>query len=405
MNDLVAPAAPWARLPRELAVVLGARLEHTVAAVVRSVSESVPALEAGENPKFERDAHTAVRAAVERFLELVGTDQPALPPPARETFVALGAAEARDERSPDVLLAALRTASRGLLRTASEGLAEIRTVGTGELLDLADAVTAYVDELVAASTDGYALQLREQAGETDRRRRLLAELLLRGNAAETAVKAAAADVGWRRLDAVVPVLLPSEHARDARFRYGADGVVLDRQDDAVLIVREGRRATRAQLGEALRGRSAVVGPMLGWSRVAEGVRLAEVTAQLVADASGEAVFVDDHLATLAVRGGDSSALAVLAARRLEPFAGLQVANRDRLLRTLHSWLRHWGSRGDVAAELFIHPQTVSYRLKRLRDLLGDGLDDPTTRFELTLVLADRFGGAPRGTRRVTKPHD
>ena len=44
----------------------------------------------------------------------------------------------------------------------------------------------------------------------------------------------------------------------------------------------------------------------------------------------------------------------------------------------------------MSAELFVHPQTVSYRLNRLRQLLGDDLDDPTARFELLLVLT----GAP-----------
>jgi DNA-binding PucR family transcriptional regulator len=68
---------------------------------------------------------------------------------------------------------------------------------------------------------------------------------------------------------------------------------------------------------------------------------------------------------------------------------MQPAARDRLLRTLRSWLVHWGSRADVAAELFIHPQTVSYRIRRLRALLGADLDDPTARFELLLVLAVR----------------
>ncbi|HEY3014606.1 MAG TPA: helix-turn-helix domain-containing protein [Nocardioides sp.] len=386
------PAAsrPWGRLPGDLAVALRHRLEETVDAVARNVSASSPAFASIEDPKFERDVHSGVRVAVERFLDLVGTEQPALPPAVRETFVALGAAEARDERSPDVLLAALRASSRSLLRAAAETLGEVRPVDKDELLDLADAVTAYVDELVAAGTDGYAQQLREQAGETDRRRRLLGELLLRGNAAEATVLAAAADIGWRRLGSVVPVLLPVEHARDARFRYGAEGVVLDRDHDAILLVREGRRAGRDQLTEALRGRSAVVGPTLAWSRVPEAVRLAELTAKLVGPGTADGpVFADDQLALLALRG-ETGALAVLSARRLEPFAGLANGVRDRLLQTLHSWLLHWGSRADVAAELFIHPQTVSYRIRRLRDLLGTDLDDPSARFELLLVLADRL---------------
>lgn len=392
MPDPVATSTPWAQLPAELAPALGARLERTVDEVARTVSGSIPAFARIEDPKFERDVHAAVRVAVERFVDLVGTDQPALPPPVRETFVALGAAEARDDRSPEVLLGALRIASRLLLRNAARALGAVRPVAPEELLDLSDAVTAYGDELAAASTDGYALQVREQASETDRRRRLLGELLLRGGAAESAATAAAAAIGWRGLGELVPVLLPTEHARDARFRYGADAVVIDREDDAVLLLRAGARSGRTQLGEALRDRGAVVGPTQPWARVPDGVRLAELTAELVEGAAvpGAPVFADDHLALLALRG-EPGALTVLSARRLAPFAGLAPGPRDRLLLTLRSWLRHWGSRSDVAAELFVHPQTVSYRVRRLRDLLGEDLDDPAARLELLLVLTDRFG--------------
>jgi DNA-binding PucR family transcriptional regulator len=37
----------------------------------------------------------------------------------------------------------------------------------------------------------------------------------------------------------------------------------------------------------------------------------------------------------------------------------------------------------------VHPQTVRYRLGRLRELLGPALDDPDARFELELVLRAR----------------
>lgn len=399
MTDPVSASPPWSHLPLELASALGSRLEHTVAEVARTVSRSIPAFARIDDPKFERDVHAAVRVAVERFVDLVGSDQPALPPPVRETFVALGAAEARDDRSPEILLGALRIASRLLLRNAARALADARPVGSEELLDLSDAVTAYGDELAAASTDGYALQLREQASETDRRRRLLGELVLRGGAAEAAVAAAASAIGWRRVDELVPVLLPAEHARDARFRYGADAVVIDREHDAVLLLRGGVRSGRGALTEALRGRGAVVGPTQPWSRVPDGVRLAELTRDLVQDGgpgAGVPVFAADHLAVLALRG-QPGALAVLAAQRLAPFAELAPGSRDRLLRTLHSWLRHWGSRADVAAEQFVHPQTVSYRVRRLRDLLGDDLDDATVRLELLLVLTDRFQPTPGET--------
>lgn len=399
--DAASPT-PWERLPLALGATLGARLEPTVAALARNVSELVPAFAEIDDPKFERDVQGAVRAAVQRFAELVGTSEPALPPAVREAFVALGAGEARDERSPDILLAALRTASRALLRTASQALDGGHPMSPGGLLDLADAVTAYVDELVAATTDGYALQLREQASETDRRRRLLGELLLRGDAAEGDVLALAADIGWRRLDSVVPVLLPVEHARDARFRFGAEGIVVDREQDAVLLVREGARSSRARLDESLHGRGAFVGPPMAWQRIPQGVRLAELTAQLLGPRDDGPAFVVDHLAALAVRGAPG-AIGVLSELRLAPFGDLSPASRQRLLQTLLSWLRHWGSRADVATELYIHPQTVSYRLRRLRELLGDDLDDAHSRLELLLVLVDHLGPEPARAVALTTP--
>lgn len=393
MNSPVVSSVPWQWLPPDLAAAMRPRLEATVRDVAAAITAAVPAFAGIEDPKFERDLRTGVRVALGRFLDLIGTGEPALPPEVREVFTGLGAAEAREDRGPEALLAALRTASRLLLRMASEAFAALRPIGAAELIDLSDAITAFTDEVAAASTDGYALQLREQAGEGDRRRRKLAELLLRGSAPGTVVRDAAAGIGWRVLGAVVPVLLPAEQAREARFRYGADGVVAERESDAVLLLRAGPRATRPQLAEALAGRGAVVGPMLDWPQVPEGVRLAGLTASLTAGSAAAAgpdpVFADDFLARLALRG-EPEALAVLAARRLAPLAGLRAVQRERLLATLRSWLLHWGARAEVSAELFVHPQTVSYRLRRLRELLGDDLDDPVVRFELLLVLSARL---------------
>ncbi|MFG2062391.1 PucR family transcriptional regulator [Micromonospora sp. NPDC048871] len=380
-------ATPWRRLPTDLATAMRPHLPATVPAVAVAVTEATPAFATVTDEKFRRDVHTAVQVALDRFLDLVGTDEPALPPRIREVFVALGAAEAREDRGPEALLAALRMAARVLLRTASQSLARLRPVDTEELIDLSDAVSAYVAELAAASTDGYALQVREQAGED--RRRHLAELLLRGDGMANAVQAAAARIGWPELHTVVPVLLPLEQARDARFRFGADGLVVERGRDAVLVLSAGPRTTRAALSAALAGRWAVVGPALAWPQVPAAVRLAEQAAGLVEPDAGP-VFVDDHLVSLTLRG-EPGALAVLTERRLAPLHDLRPAQRDNLLVTLHSWLRHWGARAEVSAELFVHPQTVSYRLKRLRDRYGGDLDDPTVRLELLVVLAGLFG--------------
>ena len=41
----------------------------------------------------------------------------------------------------------------------------------------------------------------------------------------------------------------------------------------------------------------------------------------------------------------------------------------------------------MAAELFVHPQTVRYRMTRLRELYGDRLRDPDWLALLTVALA------------------
>ncbi len=388
MSDGAVSPTPWHRLPAALAPALRRRQVAVIDAVAGRIAGSVYA--GIDDPKTARDIHDGVAAAVGRFVDLVGTTQPALPAGVRETFVDLGAAEAREDRAPEMLLSALRTAARMLLRETSDALATVGPFAAEDVIDLADAVTAYVDELVAACTDGYTLQLREQAGERNRRRRLLAEMLVRGSAAERAVLTAAEGIGWRRIDDLVPILLPHEQTRQALFRFRDDAVALERERDSVLLVRQGRPTSREVFERVLKGRGAVVGVTVDWARVPQALRLTELTARLAADRAEhcDPVFAEDHLATLALRG-EQAAFAILAERRLAPFAALPEETGERLLETLHSWLRHWGSRGAVADELQVHPQTVSYRVRQLRELLGADLDDADARFELGLVLADR----------------
>lgn len=412
MPEVVDYPRPWRHLPVSLAPALRARMPELVAAVARQAVQVI----AGDHAdaKLERDVHRGVSVALERLVDLIGTDAPALAPGVRETFVDLGAAEAREDRPPEILLTAVRTAGRVAIRIGAEGLAQTlpggEPVPAAALLDLSDAITAFTDQLVTATSEGYALQLRELAGERDRRRRLLAELLVRGSAPERAVVAAAAAAGWHRIDEVVAVLLPADQSRQVQFRFRDDAVVLERERDAVLLVRQGRSASRAHLTRALAGRGAVVGVRVDWARVPQSVRLAELTGTLTgtfagepADGSvarpggGDPVFAADHLVALALRG-EQAAYTLLAERRLAPFDAVPEPTRARLLETLAGWLRHWGSRSAVADELRIHPQTVSYRVRRLRELLGDDLDDADARFELALVLAGRPAPAPADAR-------
>lgn len=390
--DGSAVSEPWRYVDSRLSDVLRAQVDQLVARVADGVTASVPAFSSAEGPKLSRDLREAVRVAVTRFLDLVGTDQEAVTPQVREVFRSLGAAEARENREPEVLLAALRISSRLLLRATVDALDDERTLATEDLLGLADAVAAFIDELAAASTDGFASQVRAAAGERDRLRTRLADMLAEGGASESELSAAAAAIGWTRPSRFVPVLLPIDEAREARFRLGDDGVVTERAGMVLALVREGARSDRESLSLRLHGRGAVVGPTVGWTELPTAIRLTELTNRRTAadgDPGDAFVWVDDHLATLAI-SGETRALELLERRWLAPLDVVSVNQADALTRTLHSWLRNWGSRSAVAQELFIHQQTVSYRIRRVGELLGGDLNDPTTRFELSLVLAKRF---------------
>jgi len=392
-RTVATPSTPWCRLSADVASALRPVLSQTAREVSAEVTASVPAFAAmGGRAKFSRDLDAAVRTGLDRFVELAGTGQEALTPAVRELFSGLGAAEARDGRGPEILLSALRISSRLLLRAAVGALAASRPVGTPEVVDLSDAITGFIDELASACTDGYARQVREDAGESDRRRRHLAGLLLRGGATWPVIAQASAAIGWPPPGHVTAVLVPTSEARAVRFRFGADGVLAEQGEEAVLLLRG--TPARAELAEALHGRRAVVAPVLGWEQVPTAVQLAELTTRPAADEAP--VFADDHLADLALRGQPAAA-AVLSQCRLAGLSGLRPNQRDTLLRTLRSWLWHWGSRSEAAAELFVHPQTVSYRIAQLRELLDADLDDPRTRLELLLAVSNEIGAQPPGT--------
>ena len=89
--------------------------------------------------------------------------------------------------------------------------------------------------------------------------------------------------------------------------------------------------------------------------------------------------------TLALAEG-SELLERIGATRLAPFENLTPRARRRMRETLLAYLRLQGSVAAMAESLHVHPQTVRYRLVKLRELLGEDLDDPEARFELEAAL-------------------
>ena len=63
-----------------------------------------------------------------------------------------------------------------------------------------------------------------------------------------------------------------------------------------------------------------------------------------------------------------------------------VPNAPTIEETLRLWLLLRGRREPVAEALFVHPQTVRYRVGQLRELFGEALDDPRAVADLLVAL-------------------
>jgi PucR C-terminal helix-turn-helix domain len=379
---------PWHALPTELADAiepeLPAATEEILATIAREVPEYARPLEGG----FGVAIRTGVSEALRQFVALI-RDPDAGREAGRDVYVGLGRGEFREGRTLDALQSAYRVGARVAWRRVSA--AARRSGADAEQLGLlAEAIFAYIDELSADSVEGYARAQREQEGERQRRRRELLTLLLRDRPADEAeLRAAAQAAGWRLPRSAAPLAVAEGDLAHVARHLSADALVGSVDEIGCALVSGAAGPSRtAELKRATKSVTAALGPSVprgelrsSWSLAKAALRAAEGGA--IDGASP--IHADQHLADLLIL--ESGGLAERLARsRLAPLAELTPAGRERMEETALAFVQHGGNAAAMARALHLHPQTIRYRLSRLRDLLGDQLDDPGARFELELAL-------------------
>jgi hypothetical protein len=372
--------------------LLRRRLPEVATHTINAVTDEVPSYVGAFGGPMGDNIENAVQMALAGFLRLAArgrtTDAGTPLSPALEGAYALGRGEARSGRSADALLSAYRVGARVAWRELAETAVE-GGIPAETLASFAELVFAYIDELSAASVAGHADELettgRVRQGYLDR----LALGLLRGDPADVLV-AAAERADWTPPKTLTALLLPNSQVRpvlgllDPRTLSAVgEPVTLPDGLTALLVPDAGGRA-RARLLRTLAGRGAVAGPSRPWLGVATSYARA---VRALALRTGDGAYdTEEHLADL-ILAADLDAVADLRARVLEPLSTLTPASEQKLAETLRAWILHQGRRDDIAAALFVHPQTVRYRMGQLRELYGERLDDPDTIRDLTLALS------------------
>jgi sugar diacid utilization regulator len=253
------------------------------------------------------------------------------------------------------------------------------------------ALNRYAREVAFATAEVYA-RAAEQRGAWDARlEALVVDSLLRGEGDET-ISSRASALGWDGSGHVVVMMgglgegtALEEVRRIARDRR-LDCLCAVQGDRLVVVLggvdRTGRPA--AAVAEAFAEGPVVVGPVVGSLTEARVSADAAHSALRVAHGWPDAprpVHADDLLPERALAGDDTSRVALVDHVHRPLFESAPAA-----LETLETYLAQGSSIEGTARALFVHPNTVRYRLKRVLDVTGLNPGNPRDSYVLRVAL-------------------
>jgi PucR C-terminal helix-turn-helix domain len=376
-----------------VAELLRADIPATAEAMISAITTSVPEYGSLGGAALESVQQTA-QAAVASFIDgLAAGAQPGtrLPSTWRP-----GLGAWRSGRSLEALQAAFRVAARAAWERIAQ-TAMSAGVGAETISRLAGSLFAAVEQVTASAADSYARVQADAAGEREANRARLAALLIRDPPADAdALQRAAERAGWRLPPTLAVVALgDTDDPRAVATRLGPDTLSSDAGHCFVVPDPDGH-GRRAQIDRACSGHNAAVGPAVSPHETLRSLEWARETLGLVFAGSVAAAptpHAEDNLLALALARSSDLIDALARKHRLDLTA--DAASRIDLQRTLLTWLEMDRSATAAARVLHLHTQTVRYRVSRARELIGSALDDPSSRFELELVLRARTDGRLR----------
>ena len=271
----------------------------------------------------------------------------------------------------------------------------------GEERALREAVLRYSREVAFSAAEVYAHAAEVRGAWDARLEALVVDALVRGDI-DDSLRSRVAALGWSHGDAMVVVVGTTDGGLDPRrssdlrraTRREAD-VLIGIQGDRQLVFLRGN----GDLGPAVAaivprfgpGPVVVGPPARDLAECARSARAA-LAGLLAAPAWAHAPrpVAADELLPERVLVGDAAARTQLVARAYAPLA----ASTGALLETLEAYLGTGRSLEAAARTLYVHPNTVRYRLRRVTDVTGWDPLDARDSYVLQLALAlGRLDGA------------
>ncbi|MEU9663745.1 helix-turn-helix domain-containing protein [Streptomyces chartreusis] len=379
------------------------QLPELVRDIMAAMRREHPGLEFLTDENGRPRVALAIRVALGHFVRQL-TEDSETPPELHEFFMEFGRNQARSGRNLNVLQSIFRLS----VRLAWRSLADIgQSVGIPPpaMYELAESVLEYLDELVSHSVRGYAEVAVDQAGERIQRQRALIDLLLTEHRSDpsAAMAAQAAAVDWPLPGRVAAALL-LRPARESVPPVLSGGVLIDAGGEQARLVVPDPDGPGAfeRLARATGGWSGAVGPAVPLTQAAVSLHWAAAAVGMMKAGllpNGRLLRCSDHAEALVLMPA-CELIDDLGRRRLAQLSDLSAVPAGRLAETLLAWLETQGSAPAVADRLGVHPQTVRNRMRQIRDLWGEELDDPERRFELELVLRVRRMRAELGEAKA-----
>jgi len=265
----------------------------------------------------------------------------------------------------------------------------------GEERDLREAVLLYSREVAFSAAEVYARAAEVRGAWDARLEALVVDALVRGDV-DDSIRSRVAALGWSgrgpTLVVVGTTASPIDESRAADLRRAtrraADDALVGIQGDRLVVFLGGEGDLRAAVTTLLPRFGpgpVVVGPQvpdLTESARSARAALAGLQAAAAWPQAPRPVSADELLPER-VLVGDPLARRTLVAQAFEPLAASQGA----LLETISAYLGAGRSPEAAARTLYVHPNTVRYRLKRVADVTGWDPLDPRESYVLQTALA------------------